>query len=302
MSVPTVSERLGFAGHETFAFRHGWLKKAVDAVRFAPRALSSDSAIVELGVGKNMVESIRHWGLATQILADVPQYGLQVTEIGNKLLEEWDPFLEDSGSVWLLHWLLVSNPARAATWHLAFSSYPRPDFTKVDLVQSIVNAAERRGTTARLSTISRDVDCLIRMYVPLTSSAKLTQDDTFDCPLTDLTLITGPRDGDLYRFSVGPKRSLPTEVFGYALLHFTRRAAVGRQTLGIGDCMYSPGSPGQAFKLDENSFVQYVEDLAELSSGAIQFDDTSGLRQVYIRETTDPLHLLTAYYEIEGGR
>jgi len=65
-----TSNRLGFAGHETFAFRYGWLKKAVEAVRRNRQALSGDQAVVDLGVGKNMVQSIRHWGLATQVLQE----------------------------------------------------------------------------------------------------------------------------------------------------------------------------------------------------------------------------------------
>ncbi|HUZ00605.1 MAG TPA: DUF4007 family protein, partial [Thermomicrobiaceae bacterium] len=62
--------RYGFTGHQTFPFRYGWLKKAVDAVRGDPGFFRRGDALVELGVGKNMVESIRHWGLATQVLTE----------------------------------------------------------------------------------------------------------------------------------------------------------------------------------------------------------------------------------------
>ena len=59
-----------FAGHETFTLRYGWLKKAVDAVHEDPIVFTRDDALVRLGVGKNMVRSIRHWGLATGILEE----------------------------------------------------------------------------------------------------------------------------------------------------------------------------------------------------------------------------------------
>ena len=59
---------LSFAGHETFVFRYAWLTKAVEAVQTDPEIFSRDDAIVRLGVGKNMVRSIRHWGLATGVL------------------------------------------------------------------------------------------------------------------------------------------------------------------------------------------------------------------------------------------
>jgi Protein of unknown function (DUF4007) len=298
----SAGERLGFSGHETFSFRHGWLKKAVDAVHRDSKAFSSDRAIVELGVGKNMVESIRHWGLATQVLTDVPGHNLQVSAIGALLLERWDPYLEHPASVWLLHWLIVTNPARAATWHLAFANYPQPDFTKDDLASWTLKYASRRGVNAKQPTVARDVDCLVRSYVGTTSAVRGTPEDTFECPLADLLLISSLRDGETYRFSIGPKRTLPTEVFGYALLQSAQRIASGRRSLSIGDCMYSPGSTGQAFKLDENSLVEYVENLAEITRGGVQFDDASGLRQVYLSEDIDPVSLLTGYYQPEGER
>lgn len=299
VSVSTAGTRLGFAGHETFPFRHGWLKKAVDAVRRDPKALSSDRAIVDLGVGKNMVGSIRHWGLATQVLVEASRFNLEVSDIGGQLLEKWDPFLEHAASVWLLHWLLVTNPARAATWHLVFTQYPQPDLTKDDLNQWMLKHAARRGATAKQTTVARDVDCLIRSYVASSASGRAAPEDSFDCPLTDLGLISEPRDGETYRFTIGPKRTLPAQVFGYALLQFADRVAGGRRSIGIGDCMYAPASPGQAFKLDENSFVEYVESLREITSGGIQFDDTSGLRQVYLGEAVESDRLLASYYESE---
>jgi hypothetical protein len=293
-----ASDRLGFAGHETFAFRHGWLKKAVDAVRANPRALSSDRAIVDLGVGKNMVESIRHWGLATQVLTDIPQQGLTVSEIGHLLLEEWDPYLEHAASVWLLHWLLVRNPARAATWHYVFGQYLQPDFSKDDLVDGVLKFASRRGVTAKASTVSRDVDCLVRSYISSPAGGRSAPEDAFECPLADLLLIGSQRDGDTYRFAIGPKRTLPTQVVGFALLQFAEQIAPGRRTIKVGDFMYGPGSPGQVFKLDENSFVEYVEALTEATSGDIQFDDTAGLRQVYLGATIDQVGLLADHYRI----
>ena len=54
-----------FAGHETFCLRYGWPKKAVDATQSDPLVFTRDEAVITLGVGKNMVRSIRHWGLMT---------------------------------------------------------------------------------------------------------------------------------------------------------------------------------------------------------------------------------------------
>jgi len=72
------SLKYSFSGHETFTFRYGWLKKGMDDALKDPTVFSREDAIVRLGVGKNMVGSIRHWCLATQVLQEdtpVPDKG-----------------------------------------------------------------------------------------------------------------------------------------------------------------------------------------------------------------------------------
>ena len=73
-----------FSGHQTFPFRYTWLKKGVDAVTEDPTIFSSENASVTLGVGKNMVSSIRHWcNVARLIETDNGQRGkLAPTELG----------------------------------------------------------------------------------------------------------------------------------------------------------------------------------------------------------------------------
>ena len=44
--------QVSFSGHETFTLRHGWLKKAVEAVAADAQIFSNDDAMVALGVGK----------------------------------------------------------------------------------------------------------------------------------------------------------------------------------------------------------------------------------------------------------
>jgi len=62
---------------ETFTLRYGWLKKVVDAIQAVESSATIDSSnnihdsriIADFGVGKNMVQSMRHWALSTGILS-----------------------------------------------------------------------------------------------------------------------------------------------------------------------------------------------------------------------------------------
>src|SRR5262245_51468894 len=106
-----------FSGHEAFAFRYSWPKNGIDAVLEDPAVFTKDSALVKLGVGKNMVRSIRHWCLTAGLIepdADIANNRgrrLRVTDLGVGLFGPGgvDPYLEDPATLWLLHWLITSS-------------------------------------------------------------------------------------------------------------------------------------------------------------------------------------------------
>lgn len=52
--------KFSFSGHETFYCRHYWLKKGIDFVENEGQFTKSQ-AIIDLGVGKNMVSAIRYF-------------------------------------------------------------------------------------------------------------------------------------------------------------------------------------------------------------------------------------------------
>lgn len=57
-----------FSGHESFPCRYGWLPKIYEAVTTSPDQLTNDDlATQSLGIGRNMVRSIRFWGEATEV-------------------------------------------------------------------------------------------------------------------------------------------------------------------------------------------------------------------------------------------
>ena len=49
-----------FAGHQTFACKQYWLKKGIDYLKEG-RKFTDKHAVIDLGVGKNMVTAIRFW-------------------------------------------------------------------------------------------------------------------------------------------------------------------------------------------------------------------------------------------------
>lgn len=107
---PLTPNKATFGRHETFSLRYGWLTKGFQAFKDNNGIFNSDEATVQLGVGKNMVNSIRYWLRAAQML-EMSHDGPQATEIGKAIFSEqgWDPYLEDEATLWLIHWLDINK-------------------------------------------------------------------------------------------------------------------------------------------------------------------------------------------------
>jgi hypothetical protein len=282
-----------FAGHETFPLRYGWLKKAVDGIGENPALFSRDDALVSLGVGKNMVRSIRHWGLATNVLeedADVPNNrgrSLRLTSLGKFVFGRSgvDPYLEEPGTLWLLHWQLCSAPDGPTTWHWAFNHFPDVEFTKERLVKSLQSVVDtNEWSRVAPSTLRRDVDCFVRTYTASRATRTLVLEDTLDCPFIELQLIQELDDGHLYSFVRSDHPSLPSWVVAFAVAEYWERHAANRDTLNFDDVAYRPGSPGQVLKLSEDGLARHLEELDRVTAHAIGYDVTAGLRQLYRRK------------------
>lgn len=302
--TPLVEENIqpAFGGHEKFVFRHGWLKKGVDALARNPSVFADDDAIVILGVGKNMVRSIRYWCLATGLFEQSPgQKGkrdLRLSNLARLLITDngWDPYLENIGTLWLLHWRLATNVSKALIWYLTFCAFLEREFTKKQLNVFIERQLERLGISVTSATIEREVDVCLRTYVPATrKSAETLFDESLDCPLADLELLHLNNEDNIYQFNVGPKPSLPPAIFGYALLQFLGKISQTRRTVVVDECIYRAGSPGQVFKLDENSVIDYLEELEKQTNGCLRLQETAGLRQIYLQPSSDDWFDTTAF-------
>jgi hypothetical protein len=152
--------------------------------------------------------------------------------------------------------------------------------------------------------VEREVDCCLRTYVATTRTQKGTfSEDSLDCPLAELELLRFIPGDNIYSFNTGPKPTLPVHVFGYTLFLFLQSFANTRRSVAVDDCLYYPGSPGQVFRLNENSLVTYLEELEKLTKGKLRLQESAGLRQIYLGESLaesavkDGYSLLDRYYE-----
>lgn len=297
-----------FAGHQTFAFRYSWPKKAVDAIAADPKAFSADDALVQLGVGKNMVVSIRHWSLALGLVEEDPDVPnnrgsfLKPTELGRSLFGEggWDQYLEDPGTLWLLHWQLASSPESSTTWWFAFNCYPGVQFDRRELHLRLSELI-KQNSISRVSAASlkRDVDCFTLTY-SRSRRRQAANEETLDCPLIELGLLRPVGSHDTYQLVRQQHRSLPLQIFGYALASWIAHRSAS--SVSLDDIAFAPGSPGRVFCLDEVGLIARLEQLEQATQGALVYDETSGLKQVFVRRALDPRTFLKNHYGRNANR
>ncbi len=298
-----------FAGHQTFAMRSGWIKKGVDALTdpaIEGNLFNRDDALVTLGVGKNMVQSIRHWLLATRMAEDRLLTGktreLYLTALGSRLFgtkdqEGWDSYLEDDATLWLLHWNLAGPGSLAFSWAYTFNRFRDYEFSREMLTEAILTTAN--GVVSKplsQETIGRDVDCLLHTYVP--SARSSASEDDLDCPLQSLGLIRASYDKQ-FRFKMGAKPTLPTSVFLYAVLTFWEWKQSDSPSFSVWDVTYAEGSPGLVFKLDEESVLEYLDGLSQATQGIYSFEDNGAIREIVKTPNTPvftPISLLESHY------
>lgn len=262
-----------FSGHETFACRYAWLPKAYRAIESEPGIFfDEDAAMVELGIGKNMVRSLRFWVDAMGIARPTGERTHEITELGHTIFgpRGFDPYLEETKTLWLLHWTLSSAAAPALfAWNYLLGAWPYPEFSRSEALASFVRQSQRLGYSHSSVTLSQHLDVFLHTYLSARGS-RVGVEDSLDGPFVELRLLqqSGERRGDagrwepVYSFRREPKPEITNELFAYSLLDYWDRTAPSEKTILVRTITSAPGAPGQVFKLSEDDVRSRLEALA----------------------------------------
>jgi Protein of unknown function (DUF4007) len=288
-----------WARHETFHPRFGWLKKGFDWAEKDSGIFQSIDAPVRLGVGKNMVRSIRYWCQTFKVLKeDSPaQFGKQLFSNSG-----WDPFLEDPASLWLLHWNLLKPTCEAAAWYFTFFIFRLAEFTADDLLAELSEWQNTLGKTVVESSLKKDISCILRMYSFQETKTNFIE-DSIDCPFQELSIIQNAGNNKRYAFKTGAKANLPAEIIVATCLEYASLKSQSAKTSAISRLLYDIGSPGMAFKLSESVLCDAIEKVAR-STDSLALSDSAGLIQFSFKGDPKQLadDILDKYYQSRGSR
>ena len=292
------TKRLSFSGHESFQCRKLWLKKGYDFAK-AGHSFSSEDAVVELGVGKNMVNAIRFWMKAFGLTKDDSD---EPNDLADKLFDDttgWDPYLEDDASLWLLHYQLITTD-RASTYNLIFNGLRRDrvEFTRDHFVNYVKRQAEVFQTSVNENTVRNDFDVFVKMYTRTETLAK-DRDEGLSGVLTDLNLIKTlyrekgrNKDGAYYVIENTEKGNLPDAVLLYGIL----TSGGFERSVNFNTLLTAPNQVGSVFALNATGLYTKLERIAADKANATVFSDQAGIRELSFKKDLDPLAILATYY------
>ena len=299
-----------FSGHGTFPCRYTWLPKAVIALKDNPHLFSDeDEAMVELGVGRQMVRAMRFWVEAAKV-AEKKEKGkdeFEVTRLGEKLLGKngLDPFLEDSQTLWLIHWNFSTHRETPIfAWDFLMNRWHEPEIAPSLVVKAFEKESEPHGKKRSTVTLKEHFDVFLHTYLPTRGKKGDILEDNLDCPLIELDLIRQIGERRLhdrkrepvYAFNRDPKPQISQELFAYCLNDFWKIYQPEEGTLSFREVAYGRGSPGQIFKLPEREIRERLEDIHDHTEGAIKYRESTNSRQVQKYRAVNWETLLNAIY------
>lgn len=287
-------------GHESFYIREGWLRKGINAINTRPDILTDVlTAVDTIGVGSAMVKSIRYWLQVTALTEEKrgekgrrEQY---LTDDFGKALFSKDPYFEDLGTLYLLHYKLVTNKKLATSWYLFFNEFKPNEVTKIHMEEILKQLLLNINPKLNISDKSLwdDCNCIIRTYYADKSDLKNPEDNMI-CPFTDLGLLKkiSSKGRDDIIIKVAPdKKKLDKLIVLYVMVDNLN----GKKFTSIKNLIEDCNNIGKVFNLNKNLINYYVDALEE--ENYITVTRTAGLNTISITEKSkDVITVLEKYY------
>jgi len=280
-----------FSGHDSFQCRQLWLKKGYDYV-IENRKFNDDDAVVQLGVGKNMVSSIRFWLKAFNIVdnKDLP------TEFGKRLFDDetgYDPFLEDEASLWLLHYQLVKT-GFASIYSIIFNEFRKEKlfFNK----ETYVNYLKRIGESDNdfnfnENTVAKDFNVFTNLYKNESESKNI--EDSFTGILSEIELLntTGKGKDEQFYIENNERDNLSEFIVLYAILDNLNYG----NSIGLNSLEFNINSPGSIFALNRLGLMNKISEIVS-EFEEITFTDQAGIKELQFKNKVEAFTVLDKYY------
>ncbi len=289
--------KMRFKAHESFFIRKGWLYKGLKNIIETPNLFSSKDANATdaLGIGTNMVRSLRYWLQVTGLtIENTSGARTQAHTPLADVIWEYDKYMEEMGTLWLLHYKLATQDEDATAWYYFFNEFNMKEFAKDDFVGMVETFIQINGNEVAITSLESDFDCIMGTYVSRIKSnpGKVHPENNIDCPLGELNLIDiVDKKKKIYR-KVAPKKGSLNPLILFAVIVDN---AKGNKEIKINSILADKKNAGRVFNLD---IILLTELLYELQkTGHIKVVRTAGLDVIRINNDMTFEKVTESYYQ-----
>lgn len=234
-----------------------------------------DAYATSMGISASRVENLSSLAAAFGLIRPVV---LTPTELGSAI-HRHDPFLDDLGTLWLLHYLVGSNE-RYVVWHR--------------LVNQVIPENDRFSTAIarpyfadlRHFYSEHSMDKHLRKEIGAVWNAYTEQ------AFRHLGYIRAESEQIYLHDDHEP---IPPHMFCAAVLVYREHFLPGAATLDVAMLVDRANSPGRVFDLTERQVRDLLEEIKEL--GYIYVETRADLDQIRFRDDYDFLDTVRRYYE-----
>ncbi|MEG0073636.1 MAG: DUF4007 family protein [Clostridia bacterium] len=261
--------------NESFVLREGWLKKGLDEVIRNPKIFSAKDAVIDLGIGSNMVKALKYYMKTMKLIKEkkVKNSGYELTEMAELILK-YDPYIQEMETLWFLHINFIQDDVNAFVYNYIFTNYKAKKFTKEDLQNKLEEYLEYNNIKFSENSLKDDIASFIKTY---TKTRVENPETDLNCPLADLEIVK-KIDRNTIEKIIPNFTKLNVYVVYYALITMLNE----KNEIGIDEILYGKNSPGSILNLDKNLVNMYLEEMKK--ENLIEINRTAGLDMVYINK------------------
>ena len=280
--------KLKLKRHESFSIREGWLAKGIKNIKENSKTFSSAESTDILGIGTNMVKSLRYWMSAT-CLAKEENRETTLTEFG-ELIDKYDSYLEDIFSWWLIHIKMMLNIDDAYIYNLFFNKCGKKSSSKRDIYEQLASNLKNEKLEYNENILQDEVSMIIKTYA---IDEKIDNpENNFISPLSELNLIK-KIDRDTYERNKPDYRNLNYLIVFYLI----EQLLDNKDYISIDELLKLDNSPAKLLNLDKNLINEYLDEMKR--NGLVLINRTAGLNMVYFQKKLSLEDIMKEYFE--GG-
>ena len=278
--------KLKLKRHESFSIREGWLAKGIKNVKEYGNVFALQNTTDILGIGTNMVKSLKYWMTATKLIEEKNRK-IMLSDFGS-IINEYDPYLEDIFSWWLIHINMITNVDDAYIYNLFFNKCNIKTFTKRELYEKLYALLINEKLTFNENILQDEVNMIIKTY---TIDEKIDNpENNFICPLSELNLLKKV-DRDTYEKNRPEIRNLPFWVVYYIICLLLD----DRDNISIDELLKEENSPAKLLNMDKNLINEYLDEMKK--NDLIIINRTAGLNMVYLKKKLSLNEIAEEYFK-----